>query len=81
MRVADINQGRLFTGQYLDIAKIRQTALDRAYAKHPERFIRGRPVVRLPAQEVFINPIPADADQSTVDKGVNFPTLARAMRK
>lgn len=79
--LAGFTPSQVFTGQYLEIAKIRQTAMDRAYAKHPERFTRGRPVVGLPAQEVFINPIPADADPSVVDKGVNFPTLARAMRK
>ena len=34
----------------------RQAVLDLAYAAHPERFPRGRPVVRRPAREVWINP-------------------------
>jgi putative transposase len=33
----------------------RQAVLDAAYAEHPERFPRGRPVVRRPALEVWIN--------------------------
>jgi len=72
---------QVFTGQYVEIAATRQAALDRAYAKHPKRFTQGPPVVKLPAQEVFINPIPVDADKSVIDKGVNFPTLARVIRK
>jgi putative transposase len=34
----------------------RQAVLDLAYAAHPERFPRGRPVVRRPPREVWINP-------------------------
>jgi putative transposase len=33
----------------------RQCVLDRAYAAHPERFARGRPVAQQPAREVWIN--------------------------
>ena len=33
----------------------RQTVLDEAYATHPERFVRGRPIVHLPTTEVWIN--------------------------
>ena len=33
----------------------RQSVLDRAYAAHPERFPRGRPVAQRPAREVWIN--------------------------
>ena len=33
----------------------RQQVLDAAYAKHPERFVRGRPTVARPPQEVWIN--------------------------
>lgn len=37
----------------------RQAVLDAAYAVHPERFPRGRPVVHQPPREVWINkPIP-----------------------
>jgi hypothetical protein len=61
------------------IAIVRQRALDEAYARHPERFSKGRPVVKMPPAEVSINPVPADADQATIEKGVNFPTLQRVI--
>ncbi len=35
----------------------------------------------LRVSEVCINPVPEDADQATVEKGVNFPTLKRAIEK
>ncbi|MFM2420173.1 MAG: hypothetical protein RL385_4896, partial [Pseudomonadota bacterium] len=35
---------------------------------HPERFVRGRPVVRLPPSKVAINPIdPGAANQTAAD--------------
>jgi len=34
----------------------RQAVLDLAYAAHPERFARGRPVAQRPPREVWINP-------------------------
>lgn len=34
----------------------RQTVLSAAYAAHPERFVRGRPVPPTPARAVWINP-------------------------
>jgi len=39
------------------IAERRQAALDAGYHAHPERFVRGRPLVRLPPNQVVINPI------------------------
>jgi len=72
---------QVFTGEYIDIAKVRQATLDQAFAKHPERFSRGHPTVRMPPLEACINPVPEDADQETIEKGVNFPTLPRAIEK
>ncbi|WP_420538501.1 hypothetical protein [Marinobacter subterrani] len=72
---------QVFTGQYVDIVQVRQAALDTAFTMHPERFSRGRPLVKLPPREVAINPIPDDAEPSIVDQGVNFPTLQRAILK
>jgi putative transposase len=43
------------------IAVTRQTALDKAYARSPERFPNGAPCVRLPATAVYINPVEASA--------------------
>ncbi|WP_044413110.1 IS3 family transposase [Thiomicrospira microaerophila] len=71
---------QVFNGEVQDIAKIRQEALDAAFERNPERFSKGRPMVKLPPNEVFINPIPEDADQQTIETGVNFPTLPRAKR-
>jgi putative transposase len=33
----------------------RQAALDAAFEKHPERFLKGRPIAKRPAMEVWIN--------------------------
>jgi putative transposase len=51
------------------------------YARYPERFSKGCPVVNSPANEVCINPVPENADQAVIDKGVNFPTLQRVIAK
>ena len=68
-------------GRYLDIARVRHEALNEAFAAHPERFSRGRPLVKLPPREVAINPIPDNAEPSVAEQGVNFPTLQRAILK
>lgn len=47
----------LFFGRLESAAAKRQTVLDAAYAAHPERFLRGRPVVKLPPRTVAINPV------------------------
>jgi len=72
---------QVFTGQYVDIARVRQRALDDAFAMHPERFGRGRPIVKLPPRKVAINPIPDNAEPSIAEQGVNFPTLQRVLQK
>jgi putative transposase len=72
---------QVFSGEYLEIAHLRQAALDEMYAQHPERFSKGRSNVPLPPAEVCINPVPEDADQATIEKGVNFPALPRAITK
>ena len=47
---ADVFHGRVAT-----VAASRQAALDAAISAHPERFVRGRPVVKLPPARVHIN--------------------------
>lgn len=79
--IASFTPHQVFTGQHLQIAQLRQTALDDIYLRHPERFVRGRPVVKMPPTKVCINPVPADADQAIIEKGVNFPTLHRFIEK
>ena len=46
----------VFLGRVPDLVIRRQQALDAAYLHHPERFVRGRPIVRLPPRTVSINP-------------------------
>jgi len=70
---------QVFTGRYLDIARVRQEALNEAFAAHPEQFSRGRPLVKLPPREVAINPMPDNAEPSVAEQEVNFPTLQRAI--
>lgn len=45
----------VFHGRVGEVAAIRQAALDHAYAAHPERFVRGRPTVKLPPARAHIN--------------------------
>jgi len=79
--LAGFTPHQVFSGEYLDVARVRQKALDRMYARYPERFSKGRPVVNYPANEVCINPVPENADQAVIEKGVNFPTLPRVIEK
>lgn len=52
---ADVHRGR-----HLEIGRVRQRALDAAFAAHPERFVRGRPTSPAVPAEVWINR-PTDA--------------------
>lgn len=47
----------VFHGRVEEVARVRQVALDAAYAAHPERFPNGAPTVRRPPAEVAINPV------------------------
>ena len=46
----------VFHGRVAAVAGVRQEALDAAYSAHPERFVRGRPMVSMPASVVRIDP-------------------------
>lgn len=72
---------QVFSGEYLNVAKLRQKVLDDVYQSHPERFSKGRPIVGMPPATVCINPVEEDADQVTIEKGVNFPPLQRVIAK
>jgi putative transposase len=48
---ADVHYGRVG-----DIVAARQRVLDDAHARHPERFVRGRPVQKAPPAAAWINP-------------------------
>ena len=43
------------TGEFEHVLQKRQEVLDRTYAAHPERFVRGRPAVQRPPARVWIN--------------------------
>lgn len=47
-------------GRTADIVAARQRVLDEALARHPERFVRGRPVQKTPPAAAWINPPPMD---------------------
>jgi transposase InsO family protein len=57
----------VFHGRVPDVAARRQSALDGAYAAHPERFPHGAPRVPLPPNVVSINPLHASSGTSIVD--------------
>ena len=44
------------SGQAIAVSAARQHTLDAAYADHPERFVRGRPVPPAVPEAVWINP-------------------------
>lgn len=70
---------QVFTGEYMAVAGIRQQALDEQYAAYPARFVRGRPVVKLPPSEVYINPVMTEDGTPDPLATVNFPTLKRCI--
>jgi putative transposase len=43
-------------GRTDDIRRQRQAVLDAAYARHPQRFVRGEPIAKVAPPEVWINP-------------------------
>ncbi|TDR38364.1 putative transposase [Tahibacter aquaticus] len=49
----------VFYGRAQAITAIKQTALDDAYCRHPERFVNGAPKAKAPPEVVSINPLPA----------------------
>lgn len=69
---------QVFTGGYKDIATAKQEALDKRFMLTPERFVKGRPLIKMPPVEVAINPISAEDIADGVVDAVNFPTLSAA---
>jgi putative transposase len=75
--LAGFTPEQVFTGDYLEVARQRQMALDEAYRQHPRRFINGKPEVSMPPGDVYINPVTEDCSDATESSTVNFPTLRR----
>jgi putative transposase len=76
--LAGFTPEQVFTGRYREVAVQKQRVLDERYARNPERFVRGRPIVPMPPEIVAINPIAEPDDGSIIDDRVNFPTLSAA---
>jgi putative transposase len=64
----------VFHRRVAEVAAVRQAALDRKYAAHPERFPNGSPTVNLPPTVVTINPISTEV----VAVGVPVPAVEDA---
>ncbi len=75
--LAGFTPEQVFTGRYTAVAQQKQQALDARYAQNPERFVKGRPKVKLPPEWVAINPL-LDDDGDLIADHVNFPTLTAA---
>ncbi len=73
--LARFTTAQVFTGEYRELAVQRQAALDTYYEQHKNRFVHGRPKVRMPPTEVYINPAVPDDGNADFVSGVNFPTL------
>lgn len=69
---------QVFTGRHGTIAEQKQQVLDKRYKQNPERFVKGRPLVKLPPDYVAINPIRVEPGQEAMADQVNFPTLTAA---
>jgi putative transposase len=52
--------------------------LDSLSSISPERFVKGRPIIKMPPSEIAINPISAEDIAEGVVDAVNFPTLYAA---
>lgn len=78
VNLAGFTPSRVFTGEYKQVAIQRQSALDRQYLAHPNRFVRGRPKVKMPPSVVRINPVTEVLEDKDADSTVNFPTLTAA---
>ena len=46
----------MYTGRVDQVWQVRQAAMDHHYAKHPERYVNGPPIVHRPPAKVCINP-------------------------
>jgi putative transposase len=67
----------VFYGRVEEVATRRQTALDEAFAMHPERFPNGAPIAKRPPEAVHINPLPIEADAIDVIAAPAKENIAR----
>jgi transposase InsO family protein len=58
----------VFFGRVDVVAARRREALHAAFAQHPERFVRGLPIVKLPPDRVELNPLDPGEEPITADR-------------
>jgi putative transposase len=76
--LAGFTPEQVFTGRYREVARLKQRVLDERYKRNPERFVRGKPTVPMPAKSVAINPVTEIEGVTDGSDCVNFPTLTAA---
>jgi putative transposase len=77
--LAGFTPEQVFTGRCHEVAKHKQQAMDTRFERNPERFVKGRPCVKLPPRFVAINPIVSEESANSAGSdSVNFPTLTAA---
>lgn len=65
--LALLTPAQVHQGLTARVLAARKRVLAAAYAKHPERFVRGEPSPAAPPSEVWLNPRSADATSSTIE--------------
>jgi|TARA_B100001964_G_C14204202_1_gene587316 putative transposase len=68
----------VFHARVAEVANVRQGALEAQFKAHPERFVRGRPSVKLPPARVHIN-LPLDDDGHDVPAAAKDEVLPPAV--
>ena len=65
----------VYAGRIQPVWQIRQAAMDRHYAEHPERYVNGPPVVPLPPVRVCINPDDGQSAERVLADSESFKTV------
>lgn len=68
----------VFFGRVDEVVAARQRTLDEAYERHPERFVRGRPLARRPPAIVAINPVDPDDAHVSARSSDAMPSASSA---
>jgi hypothetical protein len=72
--IAMLTPEMVHLGRATEVLAGRQTVLEAAYARHPERFVKGRPMVAALPQSVWINP-PQWLPEALLDGGSDTEVL------
>jgi putative transposase len=75
VNLALLTPAQVHQGLTARVLAARKRVLAGAYAKHPERFVRGEPSPAAPPSEVWINPPSADVASSTAEASNPAPVL------